>query len=172
MTRLYIKLDPNLPDRKDYYPDGAFRALVTVFCVAAHQPKPGTFKNEKLLRVLLAKQARWLTFLIEERDVVPQKDGSLAVPGWVEWQEGSYPSVGARMEAIEKRRRPMTPAERAFVYRLRKKERDAARDASRDAQLPDSNPTSTEPDGTRRRNGAQLKRSEDGRFEVIDGSAA
>lgn len=153
-ARAYIKLDPQFPDRKDYYPDGPWRALVTLFCVAVHQPTPGTFKNERLVKVLLGRHARFLQFLIDERDVVAQKDGSFLVVGWREWQEGSYPSVGARMEAIEKRRRPMTPAERAFVYRMKKKdrERDAAlspsRDASRDAQ---SNGTSTLRNGTGRR---------------------
>jgi hypothetical protein len=58
MTRAYIKLDPGFPDRKDYYPDGPWRALVTLFCYAAHQPTPGTFKNDKLVKVLLGRHAR------------------------------------------------------------------------------------------------------------------
>jgi hypothetical protein len=133
MMRAYIKLDPSLPDRKDYYPDGPFRALVSTFCFAAHQPVPGTFKNERLLKVLLGRHSRHLAFLIDERDLVRNKDGSLSIVGWKEWQEGAYPSVNARIEAIEKRRRPMTPAERAFVYRMRKKERDTSAESSRDA---------------------------------------
>lgn len=174
MTRAYIKLDPGFPDRKEYYPDGPWRALVTLFCYAAHQPSPGTFKNEKLVKVILGPHARHLAFLLDERDVTKSRDGSLVVVGWVDWQEGSYPSVGARMDAIEKRRRPMTPAERAFVYRQRKKERDADRDASRDAQRdaqltkPLRHSDSTQPvaDATR------LEKGKDGKFVVVQGGAA
>jgi hypothetical protein len=170
MTRAYIKLDPGFPDRKDYYPDGPWRALVTLFCYAAHQPTPGTFKNDKLVKVLLGRHARFLAFLEAEKDVTRSRDGSLIVVGWKDWQEGSFPTVAARMEAIEKRRRPMTPADRAFLYRQRKRdaERDASRDAQRDAQSDVTlrSPTSTEPvaDATR------IEKRE-GRFAVVNGGA-
>lgn len=141
MTKAYIKLDPGFPDRKDYYPDGAFRALVTLFCSAAHQPKPGTFRSERIVRALLGKHAKWLPFLIEERDVDVTRDGGYHVVGWEVWQEGKFPSVEARMAAIESRRGAMTPAERAFLYRQRK--RDEPRDASRDAERDGPSDTST-----------------------------
>lgn len=120
MTRSYIKLDPDLPDRKDYYPDGAFRALVIVFCTASHQPRPGYFRSERLLKALLGRHAKHIPFLLEERDLEPAEDGYHVV-GWEAWQEGKYPTVEARMAAIRGRRRSMTPAERAFSYRQRKK---------------------------------------------------
>lgn len=174
MTRAYIKLDPGFPDRKDYYPDGPWRALVTLFCYASHQPKPGSFKNEKLVKVLLGRQSRHLQFLLDEKDVTRNRDGSLTVVGWVEWQEGSFPSVAARMEAIEKRRGRLTPADRAFLYRQRK--RDAARDSSRDdARDAESDVTlrhldPTQPDSPP--NAARLRKRSDGTFEVVNGGAA
>lgn len=175
MTRAYIKLDPGFPDRKDYYPDGPWRALVSLFCYAVHQPTPGSFKNERLVKVLLGRHARHLPFLVAERDVVNQKDGSLTVAGWKEWQEGNYPSVNARLEAIEKRRRAMTPAERAFLYRQRKRdaERDPSRDALRDAPSDVTllNSDSTEPDLPRHA-ARRLKKRGDGTFEVVNGDAA
>lgn len=124
--RPYIKLDPFMPDRKAYYPDGAFRALVETFCAASHQPEPGEFKSAKLLKVLLGARARWVPFLMEEADIGLSSTGVIFVNGWAEWQEKRYSTVRDRMAAIEGRRSPMTPAERAFTYRQRK--RDAARD--------------------------------------------
>jgi hypothetical protein len=140
-SRPYLKLDPYLPERKDYYPDGPWRALVTTFCLAAQQPRPGLFRDEKVLRVLLGRFARHVPFLLAEGDLTILPGGAVSVVGWAEWNEGEFPSVKARMEAIENRRRPMSPADRAFLYRQRQK-RDASRvtpsvtvlrDASRDA---------------------------------------
>jgi hypothetical protein len=191
MTRAYIKLDPNFPDRKDYYPDGPWRALVTLFCYASHQPTPGVFKSERLMKVMLGRHARHVAFLLKERDLVPGRDGSLLVVGWKEWQEGNFPSVSARIDAIEKRRRALSPADRAFLYRQRK--RDALRDASQDhsGNTPDtedgdrddsgdasrdgdrdgkSNATLRNFDETqldKPRNAARLKEREDGTFEVV-----
>lgn len=150
MTRAYIKFDPATPERKAYYSDAEFRAFVEVLCLAASQPTLGVFKSERLLKALLEKRARHIPHMLAERDLVLQRDGSLFVPGFKEWQEGQYPSVAARLEAIEGRRRPMTPAERAFVYRQRKKQRDerdetSHRDAARDARS-DRTATETEPD--------------------------
>lgn len=131
MTKAYIKLDPGLPDRKDYYPDGAFRALVTLFCAGAHQPKPGCFRSERIVKALLGRHARWLPYLVEEHDIESTSEGGYRIVGWELWQEGKYPSVEARMAAIESKRGPMTPAERAFLHRQR--QRDASRDGQRDA---------------------------------------
>lgn len=122
MTRVYIKLDPEFPERKDYYPDGAWRALVETLCYAEHQQKPGRFKNEKVLKALLGPRAKWIPFLVEQGDLTPSSLGYLHVEGWDEWQEGKYPTVHARLAAIQKRRGPMTTAERAFLYRQRKRD--------------------------------------------------
>jgi hypothetical protein len=172
MTRAYIKLDPGFPERKEYYPDGPWRALVTLFCYASHQPTPGVFKSEKIAKVLLGKHGRYIPFLLDEKDLVKQRDGSVVVVGWQDWQEGSYPSVAARMEAIEKRRRPMSPADRAFLYRHRKRDVTAESDASRDGPVDVTlrNSDSTQPDSPR--NAARLKKREDGTFEVVNGGAA
>lgn len=126
MTRSYIKFDPDFPERKDYYPDGAWRALVETFCYAETQQKPGRFKNEKVLRALLGARAKWIPFLVEQGDLTPTNLGFIYVEGWDEWQEGHFPTVQARIKAIETRRGPQSPAERAFLYRQRKKERDAS----------------------------------------------
>lgn len=126
MTRPYIKLDPRLPERKDYYPDGPWRALVETFCYAASQDTPGRFKNERVLRALLGARGRHVPFLIEQGDLTPSNLGFVYVEGWEQWQEGKYPTVAARLSAIEDKRGPMSPAERAFTYRQRVKQRDAS----------------------------------------------
>lgn len=159
MTRPYIKLDPSFPERKDYYPDGAWRALVETFCHAEHQLKPGRFNNEKVLKALLGPRAKWVAFLIEQGDLTPSNLGFVYVEGWDEWQEGTYPNVKARVSAINHHRGAQTPAERAFLYRQRKKERQEAvtRDATagkrhvtlRDADLTGKTvPHWTQPDRT------------------------
>lgn len=103
MSRAYLKLDPNLPDHKGAYPDGAIAAFVFVLCLAAQQPRRGYFRSEKLLRVLLERRARWIRFLLERRDLIAQDDGSLYVDGWKEWQEGDL-TVPERMARLRARR--------------------------------------------------------------------
>jgi hypothetical protein len=90
VTRAYLRLDPDLLDHKVSYPDGAFRAFVETLCLAEQQPRRGTFKNERLLRVLLERRARWVPYLIEHEDLIPRSDGSFYVDGWDEWQEGDW----------------------------------------------------------------------------------
>jgi len=101
--RSYIRLDPNLPDTKSEYPDGAWRAYVEVLCHSEWQPVRGTFRDERLLRVILGRRARWVAYLLDHRDLVRRADGSLYVVGWAEWNEGDY-----------------TAAERMRRYRARK----------------------------------------------------
>ena len=104
MTRAYLRLDPNLMDRKADYPDGAFRAFVEILCHAVQQPHRGRFRNEKLLRVLLDKRARWLRYLIEKEDISVQESGVIYVEGWDEWQEGDW-TVADRVARIRARKR-------------------------------------------------------------------
>lgn len=103
MTRAYVRLDPNLPEHKGSYPDGALAAFVTVLCLAEEQPKRGRFKSERLLRVLLEKRGRWVPYLIEHEDLILQKDGSLYVDGWDEWQEGDW-KVAERLHRVRTRK--------------------------------------------------------------------
>lgn len=103
MTRAYVRLDPNLPEHKGEYPDGAGFAFVMMLCLAEEQPKRGRFKSERLLRVLLEKRGRWVPFLIEHQDLVLQADGSLYVDGWDEWQEGDW-KVSERISRVKNRK--------------------------------------------------------------------
>lgn len=111
MTRAYIRLDPDFADRKDDYPDGAFAALVALFCAAATHSKRGTFKNRMLVRVILGRRSRWLAYLIEHGDVVELGDGSLYVDGWEEWQEGNW-KVAERMARVRAKRKSPRNANR------------------------------------------------------------
>lgn len=101
--RAYLRLDPHLADKKADYPDGAHRAFVDTLCFAEQQPQRGYFRNEKLLRVLLEKRARWIAFLIEKGDLVVESDGRLYVDGWREWQEGDH-TVPERMARLRARK--------------------------------------------------------------------
>ncbi len=107
--RAYLRLDPRLADKKAAYPDGAHRAFVDSLCFAEQQPERGYFRNIKLLRVLLEKRARWISYLIDHGDLIPQADGRLYVEGWTEWQEGDV-TVPERMVRLRNRKRaPDTP---------------------------------------------------------------
>ena len=90
--RAYLRLDPNLPDTKADYPDGAYRAYVDTLCFAEHQPIRGRFRSAKLLAVLLGKRARWIRCLIDHGDLIPMSGDKLYVDGWDEWQRRSASS--------------------------------------------------------------------------------
>jgi hypothetical protein len=108
MTRAYVRLDPNLPEHKGDYPDGAGFAFVMCLCLAEEQPKRGRFKSERLLRVLLEKRGRWVPYLIEHEDLIVQQDGSLYVDGWDEWQEGDW-KVSERINRVKNRKTVRNP---------------------------------------------------------------
>lgn len=107
--RAYLRLDPNLADNKVGYPDGAFRAFVEVLCFAEQQHPRGVFRSRRLLAVLLDKRARWITYLLEQADLVEMPTGQLVVEGWQEWQEGDW-KVYERVERIRKRERRVRTA--------------------------------------------------------------
>jgi hypothetical protein len=104
VTRAYLRLDPGFDERKNAYPDGAYAALVATLCIAESQPQRGRFRSISYLKALLGKRGRWVTYLLEHRDVVVQKDGRVYVDGWDEWQEGDW-KVGERVRRIRSRPR-------------------------------------------------------------------
>ena len=103
MSRAYIRLDPSLPERKEEYPDGAFRAFVECFCYAETQPRRGHFRNVRILRAYLGRRARWIPYLVAHGDLAAVSDGSYYVEGWEEWQEGDV-TVADRMKRIRAKR--------------------------------------------------------------------
>jgi hypothetical protein len=109
-VRAYLRIDPNLPDRKADYPDGAYRAYIDTLCFAEQQPQRGRFRNRRLLAVLLDKRARWIKYLIDHGDLVEFTGGKLYVDGWDEWQEGDV-TVSERMKRLRSRRRDVTPTD-------------------------------------------------------------
>jgi hypothetical protein len=103
VTRAYIRLDPAFDERKDHYPDGAYRALVACLCMAESQVARGRFRNLDYLKRLLGKRGRWVGYLMDNGDLVALEDGRVYVDGWDEWQEGDV-TVGERMQRLRKRR--------------------------------------------------------------------
>ena len=101
-VRAYVRLDPAFPDHKAVYPDGAVVALTFCFCFGAQQPRPGWFRNRRLLAALLDRRARWIPYLVERRDLIEHPDGSLYIEGWEEWQEGNW-QVAERMRRVRDR---------------------------------------------------------------------
>lgn len=97
--RAYLRIDPELGDRKTAYPDGALATFVMTLCAAEQQPHRGRFKNMPILRAFLGRRARWVTFLLEHNDLILEADGSIRVVGWDEWQEGDW-KVGERVQRI------------------------------------------------------------------------
>lgn len=104
MTRAYIRLDPSFDERKCDYPDGAYAALVAAFCLAEHQPQRGRFRSARYLAGLLGKRGRWVKYLMDHGDLVPDGGERLYVDGWDEWQEGDW-KVGERVARIRSRRK-------------------------------------------------------------------
>lgn len=121
MSRAYLRLDPGFFDRKvidQKYPPGAVVALIGALCHAESQPVRGRFRDARVLKALLGPHARWITYLVEHRDLIVKR-GQLYVDGWDEWQEGDW-KVGERVQRIRNRQReesaggavtvPVTPA--------------------------------------------------------------
>ena len=99
--RAYIRVDPELADRKCHYPDGALSAFVLTLCFAEQQPQRGYFKPN-VLKALLERRARWIPYLIEHGDL-EDRNGRLYFVGWDEWQEGDW-KVHERVKRIRERR--------------------------------------------------------------------
>ena len=110
--RAYLRVDPEMAERKNKYPDGAFAAFVSMLCAAEQQPHRGRFKTVKILKAYLGARARWIKFLIDHKDLIELENGVLYVDGWDEWQEGDW-KVGERVQRIRNRPRvtvPVTPS--------------------------------------------------------------
>jgi len=105
MGRVYIRVSPTLVEDKeaDGYPDGAITAYVKLLGKAAEQPSRGYFLNGTVLRGYMGRHARWVKFMVEHADLVPQPDGRLYVERWEEWQEGDL-TVADRVRRIRARR--------------------------------------------------------------------
>jgi hypothetical protein len=112
--RAYLRLDPNLVDKKADYPDGAYRAFVDTLCHAEQQQPRGRFRSRKLLAVLLGKRGRWIPYLIEHGDLAETPSGRVYVDGWDEWQEGDV-TVSERMKRLRSRDRTVTPTDTPTV---------------------------------------------------------
>lgn len=103
-TRAYLRIDPNLFEKKleQGYPPGALAAFVACLCLAESQPERGSFRDERVLRVLLTPSyARWVPFLLEHKDLVWRRK-RLVVDGWDLWQEGDL-TVMERMKRYRAR---------------------------------------------------------------------
>ncbi len=132
--RAYLRVLPDLYERKAHgiqpdpdtgerghppYSPAQLTAYVGVLCLAEQQPRRGRFKSERLLRVLLegpdgqaTAAADEVPFLIEQGDLIRQRDGSLYVEGWDELQEGNW-QVAERMRRYRARRRGTAPSDLA-----------------------------------------------------------
>jgi hypothetical protein len=104
MTRAYLRLDPAFDERKEAYPDGAYRSLIAVFCMAETQTHRGRFRSVDYVKRLLGKHGRHVSYLIAQGDLIVLSDGRVYVVGWDEWQEGDV-TVAERVQRIRTRRR-------------------------------------------------------------------
>ncbi len=111
MTRAYIRLDPQFDERKESYPDGAYRALIACLCLSESQPVRGRFRSLDYLKRLLGKSGRHAQYLVDHGDVTVLEDGRVYVEGWDEWQEGDW-KVGERVRRIRARRNGLGNASR------------------------------------------------------------
>lgn len=131
--RAYHRVDPLMDERKSHYLPGELGAFVKIQLLAGRQKHRGRFRSVAALRgALPSAYVRFLQFLIDEGDLVVQKDGSVYVDGWDEWQEGDL-TVKDRMAALRARGRASAPypdrqglskerksgAERTAEWRLR-----------------------------------------------------
>ena len=102
--RAYIRIDPQLAERKEGTEDGLVVAFIKTLCFAEQQPHRGRFKNLAIFRAYLGRHARWIPRLVTAGDVQELHDGSYYVDGWDEWQEGNW-QVGERMKLVRERKR-------------------------------------------------------------------
>ena len=94
-----------MDERKSDYTPAQFGAFLKVQLLAGRQKHRGRFRSLKALKgALPAMYARHVPFLIEQRDVIEQRDGSMYVDGWDEWQEGDN-TVAERMARLRNRQR-------------------------------------------------------------------
>lgn len=146
--------------RRPAYPPDAIVAFYGMLELAEEQPRRGRFESERLLRVLLEgphgqgrRFARQVPFLVAQGDLVQGDDGALEVEGWNILQEGDT-TIADRVARFRDRDRadpPLTGAQRAAAYRLRR----------RDAGTPPLPVTPRNDDVTLQRDGNVTSRRDD-----------
>jgi hypothetical protein len=103
--RAYHRVDPLMDERKGHYTPAQFATFLKVQLVAGRQTTRGRFRSLAALKTMLpSAYARHVDFLVAEGDLDIQKDGSIYVDGWDEWQEGDV-TVGERMRRMRDRRK-------------------------------------------------------------------
>ena len=103
--RAYHRVDPLMDERKSHYTPAQLGAYLKVQLLAGRQSHRGRFRSQAaLVGALPAAYAKHVAFLIEQRDLVAQQDGSLYLDGWDEWQEGDV-TVKERMARLRNRHR-------------------------------------------------------------------
>lgn len=105
MSRVYLRLSPELVRNLESkgYTDSQIAGFVRLLCEAGHVDPRGRFRNARILRALMGRQAGLVRMFIERGDIIANPDGSLYVEGWDEWQEGDV-TVAERARRIRARR--------------------------------------------------------------------
>jgi hypothetical protein len=91
MTKVYIRMDPLLDQRKAHYSTQQLGAFVRVLLLLGRGSHPGRFPGDAaaLKRALPADAAKHVGFLLEQGDIVVEGRGDrIYFDGWDEWQEG------------------------------------------------------------------------------------
>ena len=102
--RAYYRIDPMMDENKSHYTPAQFGAFLKVLLLAGRQRHRGRFRSRAaLIGSLPAAYAKLVPFLIEQRDLVEQSDGTILLLGWDDWQEGDF-TVRERLERLRKRR--------------------------------------------------------------------
>lgn len=103
--RAYHRIDPLMDERKGHYSPAQLGAFLKVQLAAGRQSRRGRFRSLEALRGLLpSAYARHVAFLVDEGDLVLERDGTVYVDGWDEWQEGDL-TVRDRMARLRNRQR-------------------------------------------------------------------
>lgn len=98
--KAYLRLDPNI----DAHPD--WEGIVLLMLWANRQPRRGYFQPATVTKILGRKRAQ--EFLVprpgkKRPDLVEQRDGTLYLDGWDDWQEGDL-TVGERVRRLRAKR--------------------------------------------------------------------
>lgn len=105
VPRVYLRLSPSLVRDKEAkgYTDAQIAGFVRLLCEAGQVDPRGRFRNAKVLRAFMGRQAGLVRIFIERGDLIANPDGSLYVEGWDEWQEGDL-TVPERVRRLRSRR--------------------------------------------------------------------